>query len=211
MPILPCRSHFVYRRLMHTRTVGLSTFFKRKPAEPPRKARKPRRCLPTYATQDKIILSKAAGQLRSSHEINLAHALATAKGLKLTLAVRPAAQMEPTLTLQLRALGVEITEARMDDYSVYFGCTGRDGSDQEGWVLGNSKSFAALTQAIRSLWLRDRLRIGASFSGEGLTELENALRKDNFRVSNLDGEDVRDALLALIEAARKDGGIVFVQ
>ncbi len=191
--------------------MGLASFFKRKPAEPPPKVRKPRRCLPTHVTKERVILSKAATQLRNSHEIALVNALAAAKGLKLTLAVRPSAQMEPALSAQLRQFGVEITEARMDDYSVYFGCTGRDGADQEGFVLGNSKAFAALTQTMRSLWLRDRLRIGSSFSGEGLTELENAIRKDDFRVTNVDGENVRDALLELIELAKKDGGIVFVQ
>jgi hypothetical protein len=191
--------------------VGLLSFFKRKPAEPLLKERRPRRCLPTYATKEKIILSKAAGHLRRSHEIDLAQALAVSKGLKLTLAIRPAAQMEPALTAQIRQLGVEVTEARIDDYSVYFGCTRRDGSDQDGWVLGNSKSFTLLTQTIRSLWLKDRMRIGATFAGEALAELETAVRKDDFRLTNVDGEDAREALLALIATARQDAGIVFIQ
>lgn len=194
--------------------MGLASFFKRKPAEPaapPPRQRKQRRCLPTHITKERVILSKAANPLRNSHEIVLAHALAVSKGLKLTLAVRPSAQMDAALSAQLRQLGVEIAEARMDDYSVYIGCTGRDGSDQEGWVLGNSKSFAALAQTMRSLWLRDRLRIGASFSGDTLTELETAVRKDEFRVTNVDGENVREALLELIELAKQDGGSVFVQ
>jgi hypothetical protein len=59
--------------------------------------------------------------------------------------------------------------------------------------------------------LRDRLRIGGTLSGEGLNQLEKALGNDTFRAKNVDGEDVREALLTLAGAAKACGGVVFIQ
>ena len=191
-------------------TLSLFSFLKRKP-EPPPEERKPRACLPTYETKERVILSKATASLRNTYEIQLAQAFAASKGLKLMLAVRPAAQIEPSLGAYLRQQGVQITEAQMEDYSVYFGHAKRDGAEKDGWVLGNSAALTALTRATRSLWLRDRLRIGATFSADALLELEKALLKETFRVLNVDKENVRDALLEMAAAARQDGGTLFIQ
>ena len=192
--------------------MSLLSFLKRKPAPAPaQEPRKPRACLPTYVTKDRVILSKAATRLRDTYEIRLAQNFAGSKGLKLMLAVRPSSQIEPPLGAYLKQQGVEITEAQMEDYSVYFGHAKADGQDGDGWVLGNSKALTALTQSTRSLWLRDRLRIGTTFSGDTLQELESALGKENSRVLNVDGENVRDALMSLIAAAKRDGGSLFIQ
>ncbi len=190
--------------------MSLFSFLKRKPSQP-QEQRKPRGFLPTYVTGERVILSKAAARLRDSYEIRLAQYFAVSKGLRLTLAVRPSAQMEPSLAAYLRQQGTEITEAQMDDYSVYFGHTKGDGQEGDGWVLGNSAALTALTQSTRSLWLRDRLRIGATFGGDTLHELERTVLKENSRVLNVDGENVRDALMSLIAAAKRDGGTLFVQ
>jgi hypothetical protein len=190
--------------------LGLLSFLKRKPAQP-QEQRKPRGCLPTYVAKERVILSKAASRLRNTYEIRLVQHFAVSKGLKLMLAVRPSSQIEPSLATYLKQQGVEITEAQMDDYSVYFGHAKGDGQEGDGWVLGNSAALTALTQSTRSLWLRDRLRIGATFEGGTLQELENALLKENSRVLNVDGENVRDALMHLIAAAKADGGSVFIQ
>jgi len=190
--------------------LSLFSFLKRKPSQP-QEQRKPRACLPTYVTKERVILSKAGSRLRDTHEMRLAQQFAASKGLKLMLAIRPAAQMESALNTYLRQQGVEITEAQMEDYSVYFGHAKSDGQETDGWVLGNSAALAALTQSTRSLWLRDKLRIGAAFSGDTLQELESAMLKENSRVLNVDGEIVRDALMRLISAAKRNGGAVFIQ
>jgi hypothetical protein len=191
--------------------LSLFSFLKRKPSQPPPEQRKPRACVPTYVTKERVILSKAANRLRDTYEIRLVQQFAVSRGLKLMLAVRPSAQIEPPLAAWLKQHGVEITEAHMEDYSVYFGHAKGDGGDGDGWVLGKSAALTGLTQSMRSLWLRDRLRIGASFSGNTLQELENALVKENSRVVNVDGENVRDAVMSLITAAKGDGGSDFIQ
>ncbi len=106
--------------------MSLFSFLKRKPSQP-QEQRKPRKCLPTYVTKDRVILSKATTRLRDTYEIRLALSFAVSKGLKLMLAIRPASQIEPSLAAYLRQQGVEITEAQMDDYSVYFGHAKGDG------------------------------------------------------------------------------------
>ena len=190
--------------------MSLFSFLKRKPSQPQEHG-KPRACLPTYVTKERVILSKAAAHLRDSREMRLAQHFAASKGLRLMLAVRPTVQMEPALNVYLRQQGVEISEAQMDDYSVYFGSAKGDGQETDGWVLGNSAALAALTQSTRSLWLRDKLRIGATFSGDTLKELESAVLKENSRVVNIDGENVRAALMGLVAAAKRDRGTVFIQ
>ena len=195
---------------MGARILSFFSFLKRKPSQA-REHRKPRGCLPTYVTKERVILSKAANRLRNTYEIRLAQYFAVSKGLKLMLAVRPSSQLEPALAAYLREQDVAITEAQMDDYSVYFGHAKGDGQEGDGWVLGNSAALMALTQSTRSLWLRDRLRIGATFGSDTLQELESALLKENSRVLNVDGENVRDALMSLIAAAKRDGGSLFIQ
>ncbi len=99
----------------------------------------------------------------------------------------------------------------MADYTVYVAYAGSDGKERDGWVLGNSASLASMKQSVRSLWLRDRLRIGAVFGGEDLVELEKALTKDTYRAQNIDNEDVRESLLTLVAEAKGCGGTVFIQ
>lgn len=191
--------------------MSLLSLFKRKPAAPPPPERKPRRCLPTQVTKERLILSKAAAELRYTDEIRLAQQLATAKGLKFTLAVRPSSQWDAALANHLRQHSADISEAPMADYTVYVAYTGGDGKERDGWVMGNSAALAGMKQSVRSLWLRDRLRIGAVFSGDDLVELEKALTKDTYRAQNIDNEDVREALLTLAAQAKECGGTVFIQ
>lgn len=200
-------------------TLSLFSFLKRKPppsresgdSAPTQAPLKPRACRPTFVTNEKVILSKAAASVRDTREIRLVQAFAAAKKLRLVLAIRPSAQLQPSLATYLSQHGVEISEAQMEDYSVYIGHALANGQESDGWVLGNSGALAALKQSARSLWLRDRLRIGATFEGDTLLELENALLKENSRMQNIDGEIVRDALLSLIKSARGQGGALFIQ
>lgn len=191
-------------------TLSIFSFLRRLRSKPEEK-HKPRACLPTYVTKDRVILSKAAGQLRETREIRLAQQLAKSKRRKLVLAIRPSARIEPSLAAFIKQHGLEVSETQMEDYSVYFGHVKSDGKESDGWVLGNSAALTDLTQSIRSLWLRDRLRIGATFDGDGLHDLEVALFKENSRSQNVDGENVREALRELIAAAKKDGGTLFIQ
>jgi hypothetical protein len=52
---------------------------------------------------------------------------------------------------------------------------------------------------------------GAQFVGEYLLALATAVSRTPLRLVNVDEEDVKGALLALIESARTSGGTVYLQ
>ena len=177
--------------------------FKRK-SERPDVERRPRGILPTYVTKDVVVLSKVAPIVRNTYEIRLALYMATSKGLKFVLAVRPQASVDAAVIALLEQHGGQVQEGQLDDHSVYLGYRKANG-EEDGWVLGNSAAMSVLVQSLRSEWLRERLRVGAGFSGDDLTALENTLRNENFSQQNIDGESVQAALLALVVAAKEGG------
>lgn len=183
--------------------------FKRKPS-PPSPEPIFRGCLPTYVTDDALVLSKVAPSIRNSYEIRLALYMAKLKGLNFVLAVPLETEVDSAVQSLLKDHGGSIQTASLNDYSVYFGRVAPNG-DEEGWVLGNSESFRMLRNAIRLPLLQDRLTIGSViFAGEA-AQIESEIMKENFQLTNIDGEEFRNALLTLLEDTRINGGLVFVQ
>ena len=182
----------------------------RKKAEPQPIQRKPRGVLPTYATNEVVVLSKASPTIRNTYEIRLALYMAVSRGLRFILAVRPQAVVDPSITSLLQEHGGKIEEAQRDDFSVYFGHASPSG-DGDGWVLGDAAALSTLRDAIQSPWLKSRLNVGHEFSGAELVDLKAALDNESISSPNVDDENVGRALLALIAAARNDGGSVFIQ
>jgi hypothetical protein len=183
--------------------------FKRK-AAPAVAERRLRAVQPTYVTKDIVVLSKVAPIVRNTYEIRLALYMAKSKGMRFVLAVRPQAQVDESVLALLKEHGGKVEEATLDDYSVYFGRSRLNG-DEDGWVLGDAAAMSSFVQALRSEWLRERLQVGATFSGADLAEFEAGLRRESIAQQNIDSESIQDALLSLITDAKQDGGTVFVQ
>ena len=182
----------------------------RKKTEPEAIERKPRGVLPTYATNEIVVLSKASPAIRDTYEIRLALFMAVSRGLRFILAVRPQAVVDPTIKSLLQEHGGKIEEAQLEDFSVYLGHASSNG-EMDGWVLGNTAALSTLKDSVQSPWLKARLNVGYAFSGAELDDLNAALGKESITSLNVDGENVGRALLALIAAARNDGGSVFIQ
>src|SRR6266850_1806971 len=87
----------------------------------PSPERKPRGVLPTYVTNDSVVLSKAAPLIRNAYEIRLALYMAKSRNLRFILAVRPQAQVEASLVALIKEHGGSVDESQLDDYSVYVG------------------------------------------------------------------------------------------
>jgi hypothetical protein len=172
--------------------------------------RLPRGILPTYVTDKLVVLSKAAPTLRNTYEIRLALYMAKSKGLRFVLAVRPGAEIEPSVLSLLEAHGGKVEEVALADYSVYFGHAHPNG-EEDGWVFGDNAAMDMLSECIENQWLREHLRVGANFAGADLDRLEQSLLSETMSAANVDGENVRDALLSLVQSAKQEGGIVFVQ
>ena len=184
------------------------SFFKRPKEKFPERV--PRGVLPTYVTDNLVVLSKAAPVLRNTYEIRLALYMATSKGLGFVLAVRPDTRIDASLAALLSEHGGKIEETPLADHSVYFGYASLTG-EEEGWVLGSAATLSELVKHFDSEWLREYIHVGANFTDSRLDELEKALLSETVNASNIDGENVRDALLVLVRAAKKKGGTVFVQ
>ena len=166
--------------------------------------------LPTYVTNDTVILSKAGPVVRNTYEIRLALFLAKSKNLTFTLSVKPEADVETSVVSLLKQHGGEIARASLDDYSVYFGHAKLDG-EEEGWVLGNAIALAAFHASISSAWLRSRLFVGANFIDTDLANLESVLRTETSSCLNVDGENAVEAIKSLVTAAKESNGVLFVQ
>ena len=185
------------------------SFFKRKPNPPPASG-VPRGVLPTYVTNDSAVLSKAAQTIRNTYEIRLALYMAKSKGLRFSLAIPPNAEVDTSIVSLFQEYGGEVQHGEFADYCVYFGHERPDGSE-EGWVLGDAAAMKRLTASFCSQFLRAHLMPGVKLSGAELDEVENALQDERIDLKNIDGDDVRDALVDLVKAARQSGGSLFVQ
>ncbi len=172
--------------------------------------RTPRSILPTYVTDAMVVLSKAAPTIRNTYEIRLALFMAKSRELRFLLAIRPGARVEASVRKLLEEHGGTIEEAQLDDYCVYIGWGFEEG-EQEGWALGDAATFNALTGAFESSNLKTLFRVGASISGPDLDAVTADLAKEQVSARNVDGENVREALLTLAADAKKEGGTLFVQ
>lgn len=172
--------------------------------------RKLRGVLPTFVSDEAVVLSKASPSIRNTYEIRLALYMAVSRKLRFILALRPKAVIDPKVTLLLQEHGAQIQEAQLDDFCVYFGHASPSG-DENGWVLGDAAALEQLKESVQSVWLRERLAPGHVFSCEELDILCSTLGQERVSALNVNGENVGQALLQLATAARREGGSVFVQ
>ncbi len=169
-----------------------------------------RAVLPSYVTDKLVVLSKASLRVRDTYEIRLALFMAASKGLQFVLAVRSGAIVDHSVLELLAEHGGTVQEADLPEFSVYLGRAKLDGSE-DGWVLGDSSALKSLTCEVKSEGLRARLAVGAVWAHEELDELAAKLTAEHIALDNIDGENVVAALLALVHAARSDGGHLFIQ
>ncbi len=78
-------------------------------------------------------------------------------------------------------------------------------------VLGGAAALATFHNSLASSWCSQKLAIGSSLSGDDLDALERELNARTVSQTNIDQENIRDALLALSRAARAEGGALFIQ
>lgn len=172
---------------------------------------KPRGILPTYVTDQQVVLCKAAPTIRSAYEIRIALFMAVQSKRTFVLAVSPMAMVDQSLEAHIRQHGGELVRDTIREHSVYVGAFDGKGEEGDGWVAGDSKLWESVLTGLRSSWLRDRLRVGGSVSTGELSEFRDHLRTEAIRACNVDDEDIHHALLRLAAEAIQTGGSVFVQ
>ena len=166
---------------------------------------------PTYVTDDSVVLCKASPTIRNAYEIRLALFMASTRKARFILVVRPGAKVEPGLRAHLEAHGGTVQEREFADYSVYVGHLKASGDEGDGWVLGDAGALSAFHNSLASSWCNQKFVVGSSLCGDDLAALERELNGRTVSQTNIDQENIRDALLALSRAVRADGGTLFIQ
>jgi hypothetical protein len=172
---------------------------------------KPRAILPTYVSDKRVVLCKAAPTIRNTHEIRLALFMAVESGRTFVLAVSPSARVDLGLEAHIRQFGGEVVRGEIREYSIYLGAIDRNGEEGDGWVAGDRQLWDSVLAGLSSPWLRDRLRVGESVSTRELRQFRDLLAGEIVRARNIDDEDIHQALLRLAAEATQVGGSVFVQ
>lgn len=179
--------------------------------QPKKEDRKPRSVIPTYVTDKAIILCKNSPTIRNSYEIRLMLFMAIKNGKPFVLGVSPGARVAEDLQAHIANNGGTIQETKISEYSIYIGHQNPQGSEEDGWVFGDSNDWNSFIASLNSQWIKEQLAVGSSFAGETLTRLQNELEKESILKTNIDEENVKEALLALIIAAKQSRGEVFIQ
>jgi hypothetical protein len=177
------------------------------PTPPP----KARGIQPTYVTDNTFVLCKSCSEVRNTYEARVALYFAVTGKRRFILEVPLGASVDASLRAKVLENGGEVREAQIKDFSVFLGHESNAGAEGDGWVLGDSAAWAAFRAALPSKWLKDRLIVGAALSGPDLLTLQSELAEVALSQTNIDNENVKDALLSLVRAARDDGGKVYVQ
>jgi hypothetical protein len=172
---------------------------------------KPRGVLPTYVTDKQVILCKAAPTIRNAYEIRLALYMAVQSGREFILAVSPVARIDDAVEAHIRQHGGEVMRTAIYEHSVYVGAIGLEGEERDGWVAGDSQLWTSVLAGLRSVWLRDRLRVGGSVATSELCQFRDVLGTEVIHACNVDDEDIGEALLRLAAEAMWTGGSLFVQ
>jgi hypothetical protein len=166
--------------------------------------------LPTFVTAQDIVLCKAGPTVRNTCEIRLALFMAKAESKRFVLMVKPDAVVEESIVELLRAQGGELRRSEIASHSVYVGCLFRDGSE-DGWVLGDDQALAAFRAALKSAWLREQFKLGALIPLRDLLQFGNEMWEESADAQNVDGENAKEAVLALMVDALKHEGSLFIQ
>lgn len=158
-----------------------------------------------------MALCKSAATIRNTYEIRLALYMAVKQRLTFILGIRPGASVAPDLCEHLNKHDGKIQEVASDEFSVSFGHVTSAGTEGRCWVLGDSSTHRQLLGSLHSQWLRERLEVNSQITAAEAPQLEAALRGESLECTNIDDENVRDALAALCRELKSQGGFLFVQ
>ena len=169
---------------------------------------RPRGIVPTYVTEREVVLCKSGLQVRDTYEVRLCLFLAVKQGLQFVLSVRPDAEVDPAVEASIAEHGGRLAREAQESFSVSVGVSDPGG---DSWVLGDDQALRELHRLVPSAWFGATFVPGAVFEGDGLIQLGQAVSEAEFTMTNVDGEDVRLAILDLAQSARRSGSSVYVQ
>lgn len=171
----------------------------------------PRGVQPSYVTDNSIVLCKSASSIANTYEIRLTIFFA-AKGKKtFELRVPAGAAVDPSLASLIKQQGGRVSEQSCPEFTVSFTHFAQDGKEKDSWVLGDRSAWDTFRSSLKSFWLREELKPGASVSGQALRRLKEELAGELIRQRNIDDESIQEALQRLVQECEAQGGHIRVQ
>jgi hypothetical protein len=171
----------------------------------------PRGVLPSYVTDDSIVLCKSAPSIENTYEIRLTIFFAVKGKKTFELRVPPNAVVAPDLAALIAQQGGRISQQDCSDFTVTFTHFDKNKKERDSWVLGDRSAWDSFRASLHSPWLRAELKPGTSFSSHALLRFKQELSGEAIRLRNIDDESVQQALQRLIQECESEGGYVRVQ
>ena len=171
----------------------------------------PRGVLPSYVTNDAIVLCKSATSIENTYEIRLTIFFAVQGKKAFELRVPPGAVVAPDLAALIAQQAGRISQQDCSDFTVTFTHFDKNKKERDSWVLGDRSAWDSFRASLQSSWLRGELKPGASISGEPLLRFKQELSREAIRQRNIDNESIQLALQRLIQECETEGGYIRVQ
>lgn len=171
----------------------------------------PRGVLPSYVTNNSIVLCKSASSISNTYEIRLSIFFAVNGKKQFELRVPPGAVVDPDLANLIKQQGGRISEQSCPEFTVSLTHFAQDGKEKDSWVLGDRAAWDTFRSSLKSAWLIEELKPGASISGQAIRRLRQELTGEVIRQQNIDNENVQQALQRLVQECESQGGHIRVQ
>jgi hypothetical protein len=127
------------------------------------------------------------------------------------LRVPPGAVIDPDLVSLIKRQSGRISHQSCSEFTVSFSHFSLDGRERDSWVLGNRSAWNNFRSSLKSSWLREELKPGASISEQAILQLKKELSGEVIRQQNIDDESVQQALQRLVQECESQGGHIRVQ
>jgi len=165
----------------------------------------------TEVNEVAYILNKNAPTIISSYEIKLALYFAVRDNKQFQLVVNEGSEIEEGIQATIIQNGGVIKYATLTDYTVFFGHVLPDGSEGDGWVLGDRVQWERFKKSQSSARISSYLNAGQRVTQTECMELSKNGSVTNVTSNNIDNENLSQAIKELIKSCSASGGFLFVQ
>ncbi|HAS6185853.1 TPA: hypothetical protein I7181_21825 [Vibrio vulnificus] len=165
----------------------------------------------TEVTHDVYKLNKSAKSIVSTNELRLALYFAVRDGKVFQLNLDSDAIVEEELKAQIHKYGGEISYEDLSQYSLFIGHILPDGSEGDGWVLGNQFKWLQFQKSQSEVKLSEYLQVGNQIGKYECGQLSQKGNVAEVSEKNIDGEILSDAMQNILTACATQGGFVFIQ
>lgn len=156
-------------------------------------------------------LNKNSSPIITSYELKLAIYFAVRDGKKFQLKIPEKAQVDDNLEKLIAKNGGVIINTEINNYTAYIGHMLPDGSEGDGWVLGDETAWKKLTNSQSKIPEVNYLSLGQRISQNECSEILSKNNNIKTQMLNIDQENIGVALKSLFQSCATQGGYLFIQ